>query len=243
MQETTGGIVLRKVVYGETSLIVSAFTKRFGLQSYLIKGVRGGKGRNKANLFFPSSLLEMTVYHNEQKSLQWIREYHAAPPYCYLGEDVVKTSVAVFAAEVLSQLLEPGAVQEDLYHFAEAFFLDLDTAARADVANYPLFFLIRSCRLAGYYIAEHYAPDKPYLKLDEGRFVQAEPQLPHFWAGEEAELMGRLNDIQTLEEIKTVRLQSSLRSRLMENFQQFFEYHIPGFKPLRSVPVLSAILR
>src|SRR5690606_11726093 len=106
---------------GETSLIVSVFTKRFGLQSYLIKGARGGKGRNKANLFFPSSQLEMIVYHNEQRSLQWIREFHAAPPYRDLGEDVVKTSVAIFAVEVLIQLLETGAVQEELFLLAEQF--------------------------------------------------------------------------------------------------------------------------
>src|SRR5690606_793663 len=197
MQEATRGIVLKKVIYGETSLIVSVFTNRFGLQSYLIKGVRGGKGRHKANLFFPSSLLEMVVYHNEQKSLQWIREFHAASPYRHLGEDVVKTTVAVFAVEVLTRLLETGAVQDELFLFAESFFLDLDRTVSAEIANYPLFFLIRSCRLAGYYISERYSPDKPYLKLDEGRFVQKEPQLPPFWEGTEAELMGRLNEIQT----------------------------------------------
>ena len=47
----TKGIVLRAVKYGETSMVVSIFTELFGLQSYLVNGVRTAtkKGSGKAN--------------------------------------------------------------------------------------------------------------------------------------------------------------------------------------------------
>ena len=48
---TTRGIVLRIVKYGETSLIVTIYTELFGIQSFLVNGVRASskKGAGKAN--------------------------------------------------------------------------------------------------------------------------------------------------------------------------------------------------
>ena len=55
----TKGIVLRTVKYGETSVIVTIFTELFGVQSYLVNGVRTStkKGVGKANLFQPAARL------------------------------------------------------------------------------------------------------------------------------------------------------------------------------------------
>ncbi|MBS1655487.1 MAG: recombination protein O N-terminal domain-containing protein, partial [Bacteroidetes bacterium] len=60
----TKGIVLRTVKYGETSVIVTIYTELFGIQSYLVNGVRvsSKKGSGKANLFQPSAILDMVVY-------------------------------------------------------------------------------------------------------------------------------------------------------------------------------------
>ena len=60
MIHKTKGIVLRAVKYGETSLVVTIFTELFGLQSYLVNGVRTPtkKGTAKANLFQPAAMLE-----------------------------------------------------------------------------------------------------------------------------------------------------------------------------------------
>lgn len=53
MISKTKGIVLRSVKYGETSLIVTIFTELFGLQSYLVNGVRQAskKRRCKSHIF------------------------------------------------------------------------------------------------------------------------------------------------------------------------------------------------
>ena len=65
MIQTTKGIVLRSVKYGETSLVVTIFTELFGLQSYLVNGVRTAskKGSSKSAMFQPSAILELVAYH------------------------------------------------------------------------------------------------------------------------------------------------------------------------------------
>ena len=90
MNHTTKGIVLRTVKYGETSVIVSVFTELFGVQSYIVNGVRSAskKGGTKANLFQPAAILELVVYHNEQKNLQRIKEYRWPVLYEYIFSDV-----------------------------------------------------------------------------------------------------------------------------------------------------------
>src|SRR6185312_8583119 len=77
MLHKTKGIVLRTVKYAETSIIVSIFTEMFGLQSYLVNGVRTNsrKGSSKTGFFQPAAILDLVVYHHEPKNLERIKEY------------------------------------------------------------------------------------------------------------------------------------------------------------------------
>ena len=140
----TKGIVLRTVKYGETSVIVSIFTELFGIQSYLVNGVRTTtkKGSGKANLFQPSAILEMVVYHNELKQLQRIREFKWGQLYQHILSDVKKNAVALFMVELLTKCLKQPEANAELFHFAEDAFLSLDNASDTVTANFPLFFAL-----------------------------------------------------------------------------------------------------
>ena len=51
MTHKTKGIVLRTVKYGETSLVAIILTELFGVQTYMVNGVRTSKKTSaKANL-------------------------------------------------------------------------------------------------------------------------------------------------------------------------------------------------
>ena len=68
MTHKTKAIILRSIKYGEASLVVTAFTELFGIQTYLVNGVRASnKKTNNAACFQPSAILGMEVYHNELK--------------------------------------------------------------------------------------------------------------------------------------------------------------------------------
>lgn len=239
----TKGIVLRRVKYGESSLIVSVFTDRFGLQSYMIKGAQGGKQRSKkATLLFPSSLLDMVVYHNDQKNLQAIKELQPLHFFEHLGEDVLKNGVAVFAIEVLTQLLVPGDIQEPLFRFTEQFLIQLDQEDPATIANFPLFFLIRSGLISGYHLLGGFSEQTPFADIQEGRFSAVEPDFPPFVERENAALMDLLSRAGTIEEIRGIRLGNQQRRKILDYFLQFYQFHLPHFRNLKSVAVLSAIL-
>src|SRR5215212_9571811 len=98
MIHKTKGIILRTVKYGETSLVVTMFTELFGLQSYLVNGIRTAskKGNTKAVLFQPAAILDLVAYHNELKNLQRLKEYKWAFLYQHILSDVKKNAVALF---------------------------------------------------------------------------------------------------------------------------------------------------
>src|SRR6186713_1683387 len=96
MLQKTRGLVFRFTRYGETSIIVNIFTAQFGLQGYMVKGVRSRMSKGKIALFQPLTLLDLVVYHRENANLMHIREARCLHPYEHIYRDVRKTSIALF---------------------------------------------------------------------------------------------------------------------------------------------------
>ena len=75
----TKGIVLSSVKYSESSIICKMYTAKFGLQSYLINGVRKKKG---GSAYYQSlNILELTVYHKNNSQLQRVKEVKVPNSY------------------------------------------------------------------------------------------------------------------------------------------------------------------
>ena len=74
MLYTSKGIVLHHFKYGEKSIIAKIYTEKFGLQSYIINGVRSKKTKNKASYLQALSLIEINAVKKENKGLQQIKD-------------------------------------------------------------------------------------------------------------------------------------------------------------------------
>lgn len=243
MVHKTKGVVLRTVKYGETSLICTVFTELLGLQSYMVKGARSAKaGSRKANQLFPGSVLDMVVYEQPNKNLQIIREYRPHFIYQSLQEDVVRNGVALFAIEIVGQLLVAHDPQPELYAFLEGYLLRLDALDAAHSANLPLFFMIHSARIAGYQLSGAYDSTTPYADLIEGRFTAVQPALPPFIHDGEAALLSALNQASGIDNIAMIRMSAAERRNMLQYFLQFLQLHVPHFAIPRSLGILTAIL-
>ena len=120
MTHKTKGIVLRTVKYAETSLVVTMYTELFGVQTYMVNAIRTTKrSGNKAAMFQPAAILEMEVYHNDQKNMQRIKEYNWAFLYRHILGDVVKNSNALYMVELLYKTLKQPESNSNLFYFCE----------------------------------------------------------------------------------------------------------------------------
>ena len=240
----TKGIVLRAVKYGETSLIVTIFTESFGIQSYIINGVRSSnkKGSGRANLFQPAALLDLMVYHNELKNLQRIKEFKWAFLYQHIFFDVIKNSIALFMVELLHKSLKQPEANADLFHFVEDAFVHLDQAGPGVVANFPLYFSLHLMNLHGFRFTDTYAANKTVLDLQEGQFQEEAPSHPYFLDGEKSFITSLFLRTMQPQELEQIRLNKDTRRELLQAYQTYFALHISDFGVMKSLPVLKEVL-
>lgn len=240
----TKGIVLRAVKYGETSLVVTIFTELFGVQSYLVNGVRTStkKGTGKAGLFQPSAMLELVVYHNELKNLNRIKEFRWGYIYQHILSDVRKNAVALFMVELLLKSLKQPEANADLFHFTEDSFLHLDKSHDTVTANFPLFFSLHLTHFFGFRMDDNYSSINSFLDLQEGSFVKQQPDHPHFLEGRAAEITSQILKVMQPEELESLKLNHESRRILLNAYENFYALHIQDFGAMKTLPVLREVL-
>jgi DNA repair protein RecO (recombination protein O) len=240
----TKGIVLRTVKYSETSLIVTIFTELFGVQSYIVNGVRTStkKGSGKANLFQPAAILEMVVYHNELKHLNRIKEFKWSFLYRHILSDVPKNAVALFMVELLTKCLKQPEANPDLFHFCEDAFIHLDESSGAVMANFPLFFALHLPNFFGFRISDQYSAKNSILDLQEGMFVSERPDHPYFLEGRQAELTNELLKVMQPAELEQIKLHHDFRRQLLFAYENYYALHIQDFGTMKTLPVLREVL-
>jgi len=238
------GIVLRTVKYGETSLIVTIFTDLFGIQSYLINGVRAStkKGSGKANLFQPAAILDLIVYYNEFKNLQRIKEFRWGHLYQNILSDIKKNAVGLFMVELLTKCLKQPETNEDLFHFVEDAFLHLDESGETVTANFPLFFALHVAVFFGFRIDDQYSEKNPFLDLQEGTFVSERPSHPHFLEDKQAAVTSYLLKVRQPGELSEIKLNHDFRRNLLYVFETYYAFHIQDFGTMKTLSVLREIL-
>ena len=120
MIHKTKGIVIRTIKYGETSIVATIFTELFGMQTYLINGVRKQQKKNGMGIMLqPSAILDLEVYHNDMKNMQRIKECSWAAVYQNLLSDVVKNSIVTYMLELLLKSIKQPESNADLFSFCD----------------------------------------------------------------------------------------------------------------------------
>jgi DNA repair protein RecO (recombination protein O) len=149
MIQKTRGIVFRFTKFRETSIIVTIFTEKFGVQSYIVNGVRSKKASNKIALYQPLTLLTLVVYHREQANIERIKEAQCLYPYDTLLTDIKKSTVAMFLTELLNKTVKEEVHSGDLFTFICDSFIAFDKLQH-DFENFHLLFMMKLARYLGF---------------------------------------------------------------------------------------------
>lgn len=244
MIHKTKGIVLRTVKYGETSLVVTIYTELLGVQTYMVNGARANKRTGiRAAMFQPSAILELEVYHNEQKSMHRIRESNWAHLYRHILSDVIKNSIALFMVELLIRTLKQPESNSALFYFCEDALMQLDAAENNVAANFALFFSLHLADFFGFRISNNsISGDTFYLDLRGGEFVPNQPTHPDFISGLQASITAELLKVRLPEELDQLKLNQQVRRELLLKYNDYYALHIHDFGKMRTLKVLQDIL-
>lgn len=240
----TKGIVLRTVKYGETSVIATVYTELFGIQSYIVKGVRqtSKKGSSKASYFQPAAMLEMEVYHNELKNLQFIKDYQWSYLYSALFYDVIKNAAAMYLIELLQHALKQPEANPELFYLIEDSLKQLDKGNETLTANMPLYFTLHLLAELGFQVQGEYNLQTSVLDLQDGNFVSTIPDHQFYITGDLAQTTSSINNINFYNDLESFHLNRKIRRQLLEAYAQYLSLHIEGFGELRSLKVLQEVL-
>ncbi len=247
MTHKTRGIVLRSIRYGETSLVVIIFTELFGVQTYMVNGVRSSnKNGGKAAMFQPAAILEMEVYHNDQKAMHRIRECNWAFLYQGILSDVVKNSIALFSVELLHKTLKQPEQNSALFYFCEHALEELDKAPGSVAANFSLYFTLQLSHFFGFRISDLdpriQQEDGLYLDLQEGLFTRIAPGHSCFLQDEDARITSDLLRVMHPTELEQIKMNHIKRRSLLIKYLEYYALHIPDFGQMKTLMVMQEVL-
>ena len=239
----TKGIILRTVKYGETSIITTAYTELFGVQSYIVKGVRQStkKSQGKSNYFQPGAILQMEVYHNELKNLQFVKDFQWACVYQKIFFDVTHNAVATYMIELLQHCLKEPESHPELFDFIEEALLLTDKSNHVFIANMPLYFTLQLASRLGFQIQNDTIAKAEVLDLHEGVFLNEMPLHPNYVAGDIAGIISKLLLSKNFEEASKLEMNRTMRQEVMQALQLFLQLHINNYGEMRSVGVLQEL--
>ncbi|MBT5876785.1 MAG: DNA repair protein RecO [Candidatus Latescibacteria bacterium] len=112
----TQAIVLNRYVMGDSSLLVTVYTREFGKIKLVARGARKSKNQ-RASALEPFTHISITFRHKEQRDLQTLNQVEVVQSYRYLGEDLTRMSYAGAVSELVNRLVigeEPSVELFDL---------------------------------------------------------------------------------------------------------------------------------
>lgn len=237
MQVTTKAIVFSSIKYGDTSLIVKIFTQSDGLKSYLLKGIlTSKKGKLKPALFQPLTQLEVVANHKNKGTLENIREAKVINHYQSLHSNIIKNSLVLFLAEMLSIVIQEEEENQGLFQYLEYAMFWLDTNDNS--SNFHILFLLHLTKYLGFY-PDTTNKDQPYFDLFEGCFLSS-PSLNPILEGDSLEVFKKFLGI-NFDSILSINISNNQRQELLKKLLLYFELHLHGFRTPKSLAVLNAV--
>ena len=240
MLHKTRGIVFKTTNYGETSVIVQVFTEKFGLQSYIINGVKRPKAKISRNMLQPLYLLDMVVYHKAAGNIQRVAELKNEPVLQSIPYDVIKTSIVMFLNEVLYKAVKHQATDENLFGFIFHAIEWLDHQQEG-LANFHLLFLLKLTRYMGFYPEVNMDTNADFFDLKEGVFKHYKPEHTLYLSPPHTEGFNRLLQY-SFEDLPQLRMSNDERRYLLAKLLEYYALHIESFGDVHSHEILEEVL-
>ncbi|GGG38246.1 DNA repair protein RecO [Bizionia arctica] len=234
---TTNAIVLSKIKYRDNDLIVTCYTQKNGLVSYILRNVSNSKkGYSKAAYFQLLSQIQLVALHKNNRSLQEVKEVKIHYMYHSLQTHVIKSSIVFFLSETLTSILKEEEANDNLYSYLESALQWLDS--QDEFANFHLLFLLKLTKHLGFY-PEMTNINETWFNMAEGVFEESKTN-GYSVSGENIVLLKHLLGI-NFDELNAVKINGNQRQSFLKMMLLYFELHLEGFKKPQSMQIFNQI--
>ena len=243
----TEAVVLRSLDYGETSQIVTLFTRAKGKLGVMAKGARRAKTPFGATLQ-PMAYTQVVFYYKPTRTLQILSESSHAESFHRLRENLRRITVGLRVVELVDALMEEEDPQPEVFALIVRVLRRLNATDRRAANLWP-FAQLRFARLLGI------APsiERPNVEAvgDEGLLSRANggvypsnaaPAAPRR-ASRQALRAYAVFAKADLETAMRMELSPSVRAEVEDLVRDFLRYHVEEAYPERSEAVIAQLNR
>jgi len=240
MLYNTRGIVFKYFKYSESSIITKIFTEEFGLQSYIVKGIRSKRSKIRLALFEPLTLVDLVAFHKENKSINHLKEISVNYAFQSIPLEMEKRAVLFFINELLYRSIREETPNKELFNWLcnTLTWFDMNNTG---TVNFHLVFMLQLSRFLGFHPKKIPGKNDTVFDLQEGQFTDVIPQYPQYISGTTVEKLELLYG-STFENSQSLDINNNDRRRLVDILITYYRLHLPGFGEMKSLEVLKTIL-
>ncbi|MDR1553482.1 MAG: DNA repair protein RecO [Prevotellaceae bacterium] len=231
-------IILNTIKHTDSSLIVYAYTDKFGKQTYIVNCSHSQKKRNRITLFQPLFLLDIEAYNKQTANIQRIKEYKLAEPLHSIPFDVKKSSIAMFIAEVLYKIIREEEPNEKMFDFIYNSILIFDKIDKG-AENFHLHFLANLSKYIGFYPNDIYDTNG-FFDIKSGQISPVQPKHTLYFDAKNTQILQQLLKIQ-VSNISQIELNRKQRKDFLNVMLDFYNYHFDKLSPINSLKVFTEL--
>lgn len=239
MIRSSEAIILKRIKYGDTSLVVHVFSPKEGRFSLLVNGVRKQKSSFNSSYFQPMNLVDITYYY-KKSGLFRLKEIRMNTHYQTLNQNIVKSSIGVYSIEIIDKSISEESEGSDMYYFIKEFYQYLDLTR--DSSNIHFWFFMKMAHYLGFAPSNDYSDEKKCFHLLEGVYSNEQEFESIYLLSEKLSLLFYRLSQSGVEDLRAIQMSREERHQLLEKLEYYFSLHLTGFGKIKSLAVLKGVL-
>jgi len=239
MLEKTRGIILHQIKYTDSGIVVQLYTRDFGRQSLLIRGMRNKKSGKHNIMFQPMFILDLEMYYKASREMQNLKEFSVAYIPYDIHSNIRKSTVAIFLGEVLTSVLKEESPHKEMFDYIEEAIIYFDECNEG-YANFHIAFLAGLISFLGFEPSLRNNSDDLFFDMRNGIFVPIPPVHGSYANVEVSDILARFF-MSSYDTSGNILLTGVLRNEVLETLVRYYSFHLPGLKKINSLAVLKEV--
>ncbi len=237
----TKAFFLHRTPYNDKYSIVHLYTLERGRIGVLFPNKKSRRKRG-ASVLSPLCEVELLLELKPRRDLAYIKEMKVLNPNHSIQLQANKCSQAIFISELLYRTLTLAEADEELYDFLSYSFNLLNRLEKG-IANFYLCF--------SYQLLEYFAVS-PLLEFNTNSMIKQEwfdmangifttnPLISDYILDLEETKHLKLFVRMNYQNLAFFKYNKAQRGRILDRLMQYYQLHLPNFKPLQSITILRS---
>jgi len=239
MLEKTRGIILHQIKYTDSGIVARLYTRKFGRQTFLIRGMRNRKAGKHNILFQPMFILDLEMQYKAAREMQVLKEFSVSYSPYDIHSNIKKSCVAIFLGEVLTSVLKEESPHEEMFDYIEQAIVYFDSC-KENFANFHIAFLSGLSSFLGFEPSLRTSSYDIFFDMRNAEFVPVPPVHGQYATREVSEILAGFFSA-SYDTSGSISLTGALRNEVLETLVKYYSLHLPGLKKINSLEVLKEV--